>query len=151
MLNLTAIGHIGKDAVLRETTGGKKAISFSIAHTEKYKNASDVPVEKTTWLNCTVWDKEALAQYLKKGTQVYIEGKPEARPWQDKQGEAQATIEVTVYKLELLGGQKEQAAGTATNTAAAGENIFDKKLKEGDKRNAAAKKATADGTDDLPF
>lgn len=78
MLKIQVIGHLGKDAVVK-TVNGKSVINFSVASTEKYKDAQGNLKENTTWVFCDYWiDNTNVAQYLKKGTQIYIEGKPSA-------------------------------------------------------------------------
>ena len=73
MVKLEVIGHIGKDATVNEYNG-KKVINFSVAHSEKYKDASGNVVNKSVWVDCAYWvESTAVAQYLKKGTQVYVE------------------------------------------------------------------------------
>ena len=72
MIKTQVIGHLGKDAVVTSVLG-KTVINFSVAHTEKFKDASGAVKEKTTWVDCSNWtDKTAIAPYLKKGTQVYV-------------------------------------------------------------------------------
>lgn len=79
---MDVIGHIGKDAIVRDVTNQSlKAIGFSVAHTEKYKDAQGVQHEKTVWVNCTLWrqqDKLAIVPYLLKGQKVFVTGQPSA-------------------------------------------------------------------------
>jgi single-strand DNA-binding protein len=103
MVKLEVIGHLGKDAEVNNYNG-KNVINFSVAHSEKYKDANGIVVNKSVWVDCAYWvDSTAVAQYLRKGTQVYVEGQPEARPWKDKNGNAQASLTCRVRKVELLG------------------------------------------------
>lgn len=101
LLKIEAIGHVGNDATLREVNG-KKVVNFSLAYTEKYKNADQVVVEKTTWMDCSLWDADKVAPYVKKGTLVYISGIPESRAYVTKDGEAKSTLAVKVGLLKLL-------------------------------------------------
>lgn len=108
MIKLTAIGHLGKDATVNNVNG-KNVINFSIAHTEKWKDAQGNQQEKTTWVDCSYWtDKTAVAPYLKKGTQVYIEGQPEVRTYQKQDGTTAATQSVRINQVQLLGGGNNQ-------------------------------------------
>ena len=76
MIKLQAIGHLGKDCVVN-TVNGKSVINFTVAHSEKFKDASGVQKDRTIWVDCAYWtDRTAVAPYLKKGTQVYVEGNP---------------------------------------------------------------------------
>lgn len=104
MLKLQAIGTLGKDATVNNVNG-KNVINFSIAHSEKFKDRDGNQQEKTTWVDCAMWrDQTTVAQYLTKGTKVYIEGAPEVRTFQKNDGTSAATLSVRVNQLELLGG-----------------------------------------------
>lgn len=105
MITMQAIGYLGNDATIKEVNG-KKVTNFSIAHTEKYKNKDGTQMEKTTWVECSNWDNENLAPYLKKGTHVYVSGTPESRAWVSKDGEVASNLHVRVIKLELLSSSK---------------------------------------------
>ena len=107
MLKLQLIGNLGQDAVVNNV-GGKNVINFSVAHTEKYKNSEGTEVSKTTWVSCAYWsEKINLSNYLKKGTQVYLEGKPEAKTYlNDKTKETVAQLHARVTSLQLLSSNK---------------------------------------------
>lgn len=106
MLNATAIGHLGNDAVLKDVNG-KKVLNFSIAHTEKWKNGQGIQNEKTTWVECAYWGNiDNLAPYLKKGVQVFVTGTPEARGWNDKDNKPHGSLTLRIDRLELLSGNK---------------------------------------------
>ena len=110
MIKIQAIGHIGKDCVVKEING-KNVINFSVAHSEKYKDAQGVQHERTTWVECAYWtDKTAIAQYLTKGKTVYAEGIPSADAYADKSGNPAATLRMRCINIQLLGG------GDSTNT-----------------------------------
>lgn len=102
MINLTAIGRVGKDAEVRDVKG-KKVVNFNIAVDTGYGEN-----KKTVWLTCSMWNKENLAQYLKKGTSIYIAGEPSTRAYSDKDGKAACSLDVTVFAVELLGGSAKQ-------------------------------------------
>jgi single-strand DNA-binding protein len=71
MIKLQVIGNLGKDGVVNNVNG-KNVINFSVAHTEKFKDAQGVQKDKTIWVECAYWtDRTGIAPYLKKGTQVY--------------------------------------------------------------------------------
>lgn len=115
MLKTTAIGHLGKDAIVKQVEN-KTVISFSVAHTEKWKSANGVVSEKTTWLSCSYWtDKTGIAPYLTKGTQIYIEGTPDSGHWTNRQGETTSFIKIRVTNIQLLGGKRE-GDGSPHNT-----------------------------------
>lgn len=123
MLKIQAIGHLGNDATVN-IVSNKNVINFNLAHTEKYKNAEGVTLEKTTWLSCAYWvDRVIIANYLKKGTQIFIEGKPESKTYVNKDGVTVPQLHVRVFSLELLGSKKAQdgtdAPAPVTHTTSA--------------------------------
>jgi single-strand DNA-binding protein len=108
MLKLQLIGNLGQDAVVNNV-GGKNVINFSVAHTEKYKNSEGTEVSKTTWVSCAYWsEKINLSNYLKKGTQVYLEGKPEAKTYSNSANEVVPQLSVRVSGLQLLSSSKSE-------------------------------------------
>lgn len=110
---MTVIGNIGNDAQAREVNG-RKFVTFNVAVSAKYKDKqTGVDVEKTTWVGCLRDGMQNVDQYLKKGTQVYIEGTPSVNVWQDREGKAQAQIQLNVYTLQLLGSAKDNQQQTA--------------------------------------
>ena len=118
MIKLQIIGNLGKDCIVKEING-KHVINFSVAHTERFKDAQSNQKERTTWVECAYWtDRTAIAPYLVKGTSVYAEGSPEADPYTNKEGQAAATLRMRVQNIQLLSGNKEQGAnsGNVTNT-----------------------------------
>lgn len=115
MIKLLAIGHLGKDATAN-VVNGKSVINFNVAHTEKFKDGAGNSMEKTIWLGCAYWtDKTAIAPYLLKGTQVFIEGIPEVKMFQRNDGSQGAELTVKVFSVQLLGGKKD-GAGSAPAT-----------------------------------
>ncbi len=104
MIKLQIVGNLGKDCITKEING-KNVINFSVAHTERYKDAQGNQKERTTWVECAYWtDRTAVAQYLKKGKMVYAEGSPEADAYMNKDNQAAATLRMRVQSLQLLGG-----------------------------------------------
>jgi len=120
MIKLQIIGNLGKDCIVKEING-KHVINFSVAHTEKFKDAQGNQKERTTWVECAYWtDRTAIAPYLVKGTSVYAEGSPEADPYTNKEGQAAATLRMRVQNIQLLGGGNKDNqgsnSGNVTNT-----------------------------------
>ena len=112
MIKMQVIGHLGKDCT-NNTVNGKNVINFSVAHTEKFKDSQGNQKEKTTWVDCSWWtDKNAVAQYITKGKQIYVEGQPEARSFARNDGAPGASLSLRVMNVQLLGGG--QATGSAT-------------------------------------
>ena len=92
MLKMTLIGNIGQDAKIRETNG-RTSINFSVAENQKYTNSEGVKVEKTTWVNCTIWrdpgQSVKVAEFLLAGTKVYAEGRPAVHFYENKEKQQQ--------------------------------------------------------------
>lgn len=108
MIKLQAIGNLGKDATTNQING-KTVINFSVAHTEKYKDAQGNQKDKTTWVECAWWtDRTAVVPYLKKGTQVYVEGQPDIRTYESN-GKTGASLQLRISNVQLLGGQRSEA------------------------------------------
>src|SRR5439155_4608935 len=121
MIKMQVIGNLGKDCVVN-TVNGKNVINFTVAHTEKYKDSQGNLQEKTTWADCAYWtDRTAVAQYLTKGKQVFVEGQPEARSFQRNDGTPGASLSLRVREVQLLGGRSDSNGGSTpsySNTAA---------------------------------
>lgn len=106
MIKLQVIGHLGQDATVNNVNG-KSVINFSVAHSEKYKNKDGIEVNKSIWVSAAYWtDKVNVAMYLKKGTQVYVEGVPEAKTYTNKNNETLPQLNVRVISLNLLSSNK---------------------------------------------
>ena len=109
------IGRLGKDPELREFPSGGKVCSFSLATSETWKDSSTGErQERTSWHNIAIFNErlaEIAEQYLRKGSQVYIEGQLETRKWQDQAGNDRYTTEVVLKnfrgELTMLGGRSD--------------------------------------------
>ena len=120
MIKLQAIGHLGKDAIVN-TVNGRNVINFTVAHTEKFKDGQGVQKDRTVWVDCAYWtDKTAIAPYLKKGTQVFVDGSPDVRSYTTADGRAGATLILRVASVQLLGSKSDDGGSSgyqATNAA----------------------------------
>ena len=108
------LGRLGKDPEVRYTQGGSAVTSFSIATSEAWKDkATGEKQEKTEWHNIVMFSRlaEIAGQYLKKGSQVYIEGKLQTRKWTDKNGIDRYTTEIIANEMQMLGGNNQQQGG----------------------------------------
>lgn len=103
---VTLLGRIGKDPELRYMPNGDAVCNFSLATSETWKDKNGEKKESVEWHNVTIYRKlgEIAGQYLKKGSQVYLEGKLKTRKWQDKQGNDRYTTEVICDEMVMLGG-----------------------------------------------
>jgi single-strand DNA-binding protein len=121
MIKMQVIGRLGKDCVVN-TVNGKNVINFTVAHSEKFKDSQGVLQEKTIWVDCAYWtDRTAVAPYLQKGTQVYVEGQPEAKAFQRNDGTPGSSLSLRVREVQLLGSKNDSGGGGSyqPNTAAA--------------------------------
>jgi single-strand DNA-binding protein len=120
MIKLQVIGHLGKDCIVKEVNG-KNVINFSVAHSEKFKDSTGAPRERTVWVECAYWtDRTAIAPYLLKGQLVYAEGSPEADGYLNKENQPSATLRMRVRDIQLLGGRSDsQSQGISQSRPAA--------------------------------
>lgn len=112
------IGHLGNDPELRTTTSGQSVANFTLATNESFKDSSGNLQERTEWHRIITWGKlaEICNQYLKKGRQVYVEGRLQTRSWDDaKSGEKKYATEIVCSDMQMLGGQREQGSGQSSN------------------------------------
>lgn len=99
------IGNLGKDPELRYTPNGTAVASFSIATNERWKDKEGNFQDHTEWHRIVAWRKlaETVGEYLKKGSQVYIEGKLRTRTWEDQNGTKRTTTEIVADSMQMLG------------------------------------------------
>lgn len=111
MIKLLVIGNLGKDAVLNNVNG-KNVINFTVAHTERYKDAQGTQKDRTVWVDCSYWtDRTGVVPYLKKGTQVYVEGNPDVRTYTTQDGRNGATLTLRVLSIQLIGTRGNEGGG----------------------------------------
>ncbi len=103
------IGNLGKDPDVRYAPNGDAITNITIATTESYKDKSGEKQEKTEWHKVAFFGKLAqiAGEYLKKGSQVYVEGRIQTRKWQDKDGQDRYTTEIVADRMQTLGGRGE--------------------------------------------
>jgi single-strand DNA-binding protein len=106
------IGHLGRDAETKFTPAGTSVTRFSVATNRRWKDQQTQEwKEETNWSNVVLWRQENLANYLTKGTQVYVEGRLQTRSYDDKDGKKVYATEVVADEVILLGGRGEGAGG----------------------------------------
>jgi single-strand DNA-binding protein len=105
------LGNLGKDAELRYTPGGAAVATIRLATTDRYKDKEGQWQDQTEWHSVVIWGKtaESLAEYLRKGKQIYVEGRLQTREWTDKEGKKRYTTEVRSDRIVLLGGRGQAA------------------------------------------
>ena len=102
------LGNVGKDPEIRATAGGTQVASFTLATADRAKDPQGNWTDKTEWHNLVAFNRtaEIVRDYVKKGTQLYIEGKIQTRSWDDKEsGQKKYRTEILVNELTLLGGK----------------------------------------------
>jgi single-strand DNA-binding protein len=134
------IGNLGRDPELRYTPSGKAVVSFPLATSDQWTGQDGQRNEKTVWHNIVAWGKQAevMKEYLRKGRQVYIEGRIDNRSYEKKDGSGKAYIsEVVVQNFQFIGGRGDAQGGGRTEA----ESTPDVTPPEG----------AASDDDDLPF
>ena len=131
------LGNLGRDPELRHTPNGRAVCTLRVATNESWTDQqSGERQERTEWHQIVVWGRQAenCSQYLRKGRQVFVEGRLQTRKWQDKEGQDRWTTEIVADRVQFVGG----GAG-----AGAGGSPFD-----GD---AEIPPPTTSESDDIPF
>ena len=151
------IGNLGRDPETRYMPDGGAITNISIATTENWKDKQGEKQEKTEWHRVAFFGKlaEIAGEYLKKGSQVYVEGRLQTRKWQDKDGADKYTTEIVADRMQMLGSRQGMGGGdrgdrgeTAPDVASGGG------VSRGAAKPAAAKPAGGkfdDFEDDIPF
>jgi len=112
------VGNVGKDPEVRYLEGGTAVCSFSMATSETYRNRDGERVSNTEWHNIVLWRglAEVAEKYIKKGSQLYIEGRIRTRSWEDRDGNKRYTTEVIGDNMQMLGRRsddQQQDGGSA--------------------------------------
>ena len=146
MIKLQVIGNLGKDCITN-TVNGKSVMNFSVAHTEKFRDSQGVQKDKTIWVECAYWsDRTAVAPYLKKGTQVYVEGTPEVRTYPKNDGTTGVSLTLRVLSVQLLGNRGE-SSGSSNSDSSYGSGSYSSSSGS----NVQAGSEISEPVDDLPF
>jgi single-strand DNA-binding protein len=146
------VGNLGKDPETRYMPNGKAVTNFSIATSESWtdKQSGDKQ-ERTEWHNIVMFEKlaEIAAEYLRKGSQVYVEGSLRTRKWQDKEGKDRYTTEIVARDMQMLGGRG-GAGGGGMSGGGGGENRASRSAPAtAEERGPAGDEGGFD--DDIPF
>jgi single-strand DNA-binding protein len=145
------LGNVGKDPEIRATAGGTQVASFTLATADRAKDAQGNWTDKTEWHNLVAFNRtaEIVRDYVKKGTQLYIEGKIQTRSWDDKEsGQKKYRTEILVNELTLLGKPGDGASSgggySRSNTAS-----YDQRTPASSSQPEYADTGITD--DDIPF
>jgi single-strand DNA-binding protein len=138
------IGNVGNDPEVRYLEGGTSVARFSLATSEVYKNKSGEKVTQTEWHNIVAWRHlaELAEKYIKKGRQLYVDGRIINRSWEDKEGNKRYTTEIVAGSIQLLGRKGDNDTAPATPV--------ESQSKEAKPENTDFSKDQSED-DDLPF
>ncbi|MBI4005598.1 MAG: single-stranded DNA-binding protein [Gammaproteobacteria bacterium] len=138
------IGNLGNDPDIRYTADGKAVANISIATSDQWKDKNTgEQQEKTEWHRVVFFGRlaEIVGEYLKKGSQVYVEGRLQTRKWQDKEGKDRYTTEVVANEMQMLGARGGGSAGFEQSPP----------QDETTEKSTSSKSADNDFDDDIPF
>ena len=113
------IGRLGQAPIVRYMPNGDAVCNFSVATSESWKDQSGQKKEHTEWHNVIMYRRlaEIAGQYLKKGSQVYLEGKIQSRKYTDKNGVERTAYEIVCHEMKMLGGGQGESAPQANSQA----------------------------------
>src|SRR3989338_6125582 len=101
------IGNLGKDPEVRYMPSGEAIANITLATTDTWKDKSGEKQERTEWHRISFFGRQAevVGEYLKKGSQIYVEGRIQTRKWQDKDGQDRYTTEIVADRMQMLGSK----------------------------------------------
>jgi len=144
------VGNLGQDPETRYMPSGKAVTNLRVATSESWKDKqTGEQREQTEWHSVVMYDRlaEIAAEYLRKGSQVYLEGKLRTRKWQDKEGRDRYTTEIQANEMQMLGGKGGGGGGMGTESRSE-----PRASSGGGDRGAPAPLSQDEGfDDDIPF
>ncbi len=157
------VGHLGRDPEVRYSPNGQAVANVTMATSESWKDKNTgEKQERTEWHRVVFWGKlaEIAGEYLKKGSQVYVEGRLQTRKWQDKEGAERYTTEIVANDMQMLGSRdgrgapadfnQDEPAMMSSGGGGAPSN-FSNGGGSAKKPSSAPAKAGGDFDDDIPF
>ena len=148
------VGNLGKDPEVRYLEGGTAVANFPIATSETFKDrTSGERKTNTEWHNIVVWRglAEIAEKYLKKGSQIYLEGKLRTRQWQDKDGNSRYTTEIVADNLQMLGRKEDNTSASTPQPTTATVSATNTSTKTENPTPTPEIEKGNDPIDDLPF
>lgn len=139
------VGNLGADPETRYMPSGSAVTNLSVATSESWKDKqTGEQTERTEWHKVVMFDRlaEVAAEYLRKGSQVYIEGKLQTRKWQDRDGNDRWTTEIRASEMQMLGGRGGGGGSIGSSASQQG---------GGGGGSAPPEPAPDDFDDDIPF
>lgn len=149
------IGNLGQDPESRTTPGGTTVTNIRIATSESWRDKQSGEMkEQTEWHTVVLWNRlgEIAAEYLKKGSQVYIEGRLRTRKWQDKTGNDRYSTEIVASEMQMMGGRGGGGGGGASQETRDSRDPAAESFSGGAAgASAGGGGSAADFDDDIPF
>lgn len=144
------VGNLGNDPDMRYTAGGAAVANISVATAESWRDKeSGEQQERTEWHRVVAFGRlaEIIGEYLRKGSQVYIEGRIQTRKWQDKDGQDRWSTEIVANELQMLGGK----SGASANYESAPQSQPQQSAPAPQAASSPAPAPADDFDDDIPF
>ena len=155
------VGNLGRDPETRYSPDGSAITNISVATTDKWKDKGSGEMrEATEWHRVAFFGRlaEIAGEYLKKGSQVYVEGKLRTRKWQDKEGQDRYTTEIVADAMQMLGGRGGMGGDSGPSSAGGYDDGFSTPAPRAASSSAGSARAAskpapniADMDDDIPF
>src|SRR5215472_8011073 len=146
------LGNVGKDPEIRSTGGGTMVANFTLATTDRQKDAQGNWQDRTEWHNLVAFTllAEIIRDYVKKGSKLYVEGKIQTRSWDDKEsGQKRYRTEIIVNDISLLSG-RDDSGGAGGYSRGSNSGSFDQRQPAGAGQDEFAQ-STEISDDDIPF
>ncbi len=116
---VTLLGNLGADPEIKKIASGQSLTLFNLATSNAWTNREGQKQEHTEWHRIVVWGKQAetCAEYLSKGSKVYIEGRLQTRSWEDNNGQKKYTTEVVASQVLFLSGNQEKRSSSEASSS----------------------------------
>jgi len=144
------IGNLGNDPEIRYTASGAAVANISLATAESWKDKNTgEQQERTEWHRIVFFGRlaEIVGEYLRKGSQIYVEGRLQTRKWEDKEGKDRYTTEIVANEMQMLGSR----SGGSTNYDSAPKSATPDNTPEPQAAPSSAASSADDFDDDIPF
>jgi single-strand DNA-binding protein len=161
MLKASVIGNLGSDPELRYSPSGAPSLRVNVASNFRARTPEGEWEDRTEWVRVIVFGQraESLAQYLKKGVRVFVDGRLEARPWTDRENRVRAGLEIVASDLDFMSPRQVDddelqhggGAGTGESRAAAGPGSAPRPQPSPQSRPGPEPEPDSGELDDLPF
>jgi single-strand DNA-binding protein len=148
------VGNLGNDPEMKYTAAGVAICNISVATSEQWKDKqTGDKKEKTEWHRCSAFGPlaEIMGKYLKKGSQVYLEGQIETRKWQDDSGADRYSTGIKVREMQMLGGYNSEGAAGQGSSSQGFRDPAPAPAKTPSTQTQAEKEAEEFDQDDIPF